>query len=118
MRPAAELWASLCRVRSLHFVARSAASTGWHGTGSGTVVVASPARSVLTFTESGSWQPAAGPRIRFSNVFRWSLVGPAVVRLEHLRFGADHPVYLFDLAPRSGAEWASVNPHLCREDCY
>jgi hypothetical protein len=118
MRPAGDLWDSLRRVRSLDFVARSASSTGWNGSGSGTVVVASPTQSVLTFTESGSWQPALGTPLRFSNVFRWSLTGPADVRLEHLRFGADHPVYLFDLVPQSGTEWVSVSPHRCRADCY
>ncbi len=38
--------------------------------------------------------------------------------LEHLRFGEDHPVYLFDLALAGEREWRSVSPHLCREDCY
>ena len=48
----------------------------------------------------------------------WSVVGPELVRLEHLRFGEDHPVYLFDLAPLTANSWCSVSPHLCMEDCY
>ena len=41
-----------------------------------------------------------------------------MMRLEHLRFGEDHPVYLFDLGPAGEREWRSVSPHLCGEDCY
>jgi hypothetical protein len=118
MGAAAELWRGLRRVRSLRFVARSGAPTGWNGVGVGSVVVASPAESVLTFTEAGSWQPEGGREARFRNVFRWSLLGPQAVRLEHLRFGPGRPVYLFDLAPAADGSWSSVSPHVCSEDCY
>jgi hypothetical protein len=117
MEPAAELWECLHRVRFLRFVARSAGPTGWNGVGVGVVAVGSPTDSTLTFTESGSWRPEVGRETRFRNVFRWSLVGPRSVRLEHLRFGAEHPVYLFDLEA-VGSSWSSVLPHLCREDSY
>jgi hypothetical protein len=40
------------------------------------------------------------------------------IRLEHLRFGPESPVLLFDLAPCGGGEWRNVSPHQCREDCY
>jgi hypothetical protein len=71
----------------------------------------------MTFTESGVWRPEGGRDLRFSNVFRWSAVGETIC-LEHLRFGADRPVYLFDLAPAGECEWRSASPHQCREDCY
>src|SRR5262245_32435189 len=99
MDEVAELWPALRRVRSLSFVARSDRPTGWNGSGSGAVAVASPAESVLTFSESGTWRSGNGRELAFRNVYRWSQVGPALVRMEHLRFGAGHPVYLFDLAP-------------------
>ena len=44
--------------------------------------------------------------------------GGDTLRLEHLRFGEDRPVYLFDLAPAGDRGWRSVSPHLCSEDCY
>lgn len=118
MEPVVELWTRLRHVRSLRFIAQSAMVTGWQGGGTGSVVVDAPADSVLTFTESGSWQPAGGRSLRFSNVFRWSRINSDLIRLEHLRFGADHPVYLFDLAAEPAGEWRSVSPHLCEQDCY
>jgi len=118
MVDATELWFCLERVRFLKFVACGRDNTGWNGNGSGTVAVTAPSETVLTFTESGRWQPLGGQQTRFSNVYRWSLLGPESIRLEHLRFGADRPVFLFDLAPRSDGNWASIKPHVCREDCY
>ena len=49
METAVELWNCLRRVRSLRFVADSARATGWHGVGTGSVVVDSSTDSVLTF---------------------------------------------------------------------
>ncbi|HWG43698.1 MAG TPA: hypothetical protein VN688_13000 [Gemmataceae bacterium] len=112
MQPVVELWSGLCRVRSLRFVAQSAGATGWQGIGTGSVIVDASTDSALTFTESGSWQPTTGRSLRFSNVFRWSRINADLIRLEHLRFGTDHPVYLFDLAPKMSGEWTSVRPHL------
>jgi hypothetical protein len=48
---------------------------------------------------------------RFRNVFRWTLLGPKLVRLEHLRFGPDHPVYLFELAQDANGTWTSNRLH-------
>jgi hypothetical protein len=113
-----QLWNLLRRVQSLSFVARSGAGTGWDGTGVGTVQVGECGQDVLTFTEEGTWRPEAGGRqTTFHNVYRWTLAGD-LIRLEHLRFGADNPVYLFDLAQSGEREWRSMSPHLCRDDCY
>jgi hypothetical protein len=114
----ANLWSCLNPVRSLQFVARSANTSGWNGSGKGRVAVEAPANNVLTFTETGSWQPLNGREIGFRNVFRWTVLGPKRVRLEHLRFGPGQPVNLFDLVPTSDQTWSSISPQLCREDCY
>ena len=118
IEPATELWGCLQQVRRLRIVACSGGSTGWNGVGVGSVVIESPHAGVLIFAEAGSWRPAAGGETRFRNVFRWALVGTGLVRLEHLRFGEGHPVYLFDLAPGEANTWYSVSPHLCKEDYY
>lgn len=112
-----DVWDQLARVQALVFVAHSPNPTGWNGRGGGTVVVEPAGDGAITFTESGVWRPVGRRDIRFSNVFRWSQVGNRL-RLEHLRFGVDRPVYLFDLAPAGDREWSSVSPHLCSEDCY
>jgi hypothetical protein len=111
------LWERLLRVRNLVFVARSASRTGWNGEGRGSVSVEQGGEASVTFEESGVWTPEVGGEIRFRNVFRWSKAG-AALRLEHLRFGEGHAVYLFDLVPVSEREWVSASPHLCRADHY
>jgi hypothetical protein len=113
-----QLWDRLRRVRYLSFVARSGTESGWNGRGVGTVEVRESADAAMTFQEQGDWRPEGGERvIRFNNVYRWTRAG-GLLRLEHLRFGADNPVYLFDLTQTGEREWRSASPHLCREDCY
>lgn len=118
MALARELWECLRRVRSLRFVARSASGTGWDGVGIGSVDVQVPGGHALVFTETGRWQPEVGREIRFRNVFRWSLLVPDSIRLEHLRFGPDRPVLLFDMLRGPGDVWTSASPHRCRHDSY
>ena len=103
----------LSSIRELKFVASSSASTGWSGSGVGTVDISQPASDVLVCTESGTWTPTGhdGKEIAWANVYRWSLQ-PPTLRLEHLRFGADNPVYLFDLGIVSDARMESVDPHV------
>src|SRR5262249_28131253 len=56
---------------------------------------------------------------QFNNVFRWTRISPTAVRLEHLRFGEDQPVLLFELHHQPDEmRWASANPHVCGDDCY
>jgi hypothetical protein len=111
------VWAALRRVKTLEFVARSQSGTGWSGTGTGTVSVEVPAPESIVFRESGIWRSPGGGDLAFRNVYRW-LRSEETVRLEHLRFGENHPVFLFDLASETDAVWSSVAPHLCRDDRY
>ena len=112
-----ELWNTLRNVRSLRFEAISRSKTGWTGKGTGQVTVSDPTVGTLLFQESGSWLPPQGSELRFVNTFKWSKLGETL-RLEHLRFGADNPVFLFELASVSAAEWRDVSPHHCVDDCY
>lgn len=105
------VWSRLSSIRDLTFNASSSASTGWTGTGVGTVGVARPALDVLVCTESGTWTPNSGKQLSFSNVYRWTLQLQAL-RLEHLRFGVDNPVHLFDLGVVDDLRMASIEPHL------
>lgn len=73
----------------------------------------------MLFYENGRWVPDEGHELTFSNVFRWSCHPDGrMIRLEHLRFGLQNPVYLFDLAPASPRVLASAEPHVCQEDLY
>ncbi len=111
------LWSILQSVQSLHFESRSEAATGWNGIGTGTVTTTMPDADTIIFNEAGTWQSPGRPAIQFGNVYRWSNIN-GLLRLEHLRFGPDHPVYLFDMAPNDSGEWREAAPHQCREDCY
>jgi len=112
-------WEKLSKITKLSFKARSKSKDhGWHGKGSGEVNVVKILNQI-TFNEKGSWQNKEGGKVNFSNVFRWTYDRNAgVISLEHLRRGAENPVFLFDLAPSSGQSLSSVNSHLCGGDTY
>jgi hypothetical protein len=114
---AERLWVALRQVRTLEFAAHSRGNTGWTGRGTGTVTVEAPTADSLIFHESGFWHSETSKSLEFRNIYRWTRTGDTV-RLEHLRFGEQHPVYLFDLAPAPERQWASVAPHVCRADEY
>jgi hypothetical protein len=114
-------WQRLATVRELSFAAKSRSQEvgGWNGQGRGEVNVTQVGDHQLLFTEKGSWKTAEGKEIVFSNVFRWTydrLAG--VISLEHLRFGVNHPVFLFHLAPSGPRSLASIDSHLCGGDTY
>jgi hypothetical protein len=118
MDAAEHLWAHLRRVTTVKFVAQSQSATGWSGSGAGAVFVDLAGSDVLVFSESGIWRPIRGRESRFTNVFRWTILGPSSVRLEHLRFGPNNPVHLFDLGVRTDGAWVPDDPHVCIQDCY
>ena len=95
------VWSRLLLVKHLSFESRSnaAETTGWSGSGSGVVGVEAARDSTILFHESGTWTPEMGRATTFTNVYRWT-ADPAggFIGLEHLRFGPERPVYLFDLA--------------------
>lgn len=105
------VWSRLGSVSDLTFTASSSASTGWKGFGTGTVDVSHLTTEVLIYNESGTWSPNGGRQLSFTNVYRWTLL-PDSIRLQHLRFGADNPVYLFDLGIVDDARMESVAPHV------
>ena len=104
-------WARIATVRQLAFSATSGADTGWQGSGVGVVEVSQPAPDVIVYKESGTWSLGGDKQLVFTNVYRWTLLAKAL-RLEHLRFGADNPVYLFDLAVIDDSRLESVEPHV------
>jgi hypothetical protein len=114
-----EAWKQLAAVRTLSFRATSAAAmqTGWVGDGKGVVAVETPDAWTLIFRESGSWTTPQGKEVAFHNTYRWKL-DDSGIRLEHLRFGPDTPVFLFALEAVAPRKLASSCPHVCAEDRY
>lgn len=119
MQSLTEVLSLLRCVQSLRFDAHSEAASGWDGVGTGAVTVSEPATGVVVFDEAGTWQPDSPgvAAVGFRNVFRWSAVAE-LLRLEHLRFGPEQPVLLFDMASGADGVWREVSPHRCREDSY
>ena len=113
------IWDRLRTISGLLFKATSESETGWNGEGRGIIQVDKPADNILLFSESGHWTPTGGPKIAFRNVFRWTLqVDQPAITLEHLRFGPDNPVFLFELRPTTPSFWNTATPHLCGKDTY
>lgn len=106
----AEVLEQLRRVTSLRFDAYSEMPADWNGTGSGEVRTETRDGSLL-FHETGTWRST----LPFRNVYRWTSLDDARLRLEHLR--GPEPVHLFDLEP-DGVVWRPAVPHLCDEDVY
>jgi hypothetical protein len=107
----------LQEIAVVEFTSMSRTGIGWAGSGSGIVHVSQPSLDVIIFDESGTWCQDGGKTMRFTNVFRWTRMDNQL-RLEHLRFGPDKPVFLFDMAPDAEGVWRETAPHPCRDDCY
>ncbi len=112
-----DVWSRLLQVQTLNFESHSRTGKGWSGAGTGLVELASPQHDILVWKEHGQWQQNGGREIRFFNTFRWTKQEEQL-RLEHLRFGEENPVFLFELRCVEVGEWRDVEPHLCREDRY
>lgn len=112
-------WNVLSEITELRFVARSTKESGWNCTGVGTVVVSKTTSKTIIYSETGTLKSESGQKSNFSNIFRWTLndLGNSI-RLEHLRFGPDNPIFLFDLAPIRDQIWKSAVPHQCINDSY
>lgn len=114
-------WEKLLAVRQLSFHAKTKSKddSGWSGKGQGEVISVKSGHHVLIFNEKGTWQGKQGEDVSFSNVFRWTLdLNAKMISLEHLRRGAENPVFLFHLTPSSKHLLSSVDSHLCEGDTY
>jgi len=115
------LWRKLPEIQNLSLSAKSKAITftGWNGLGKGTVQVKQVDEGTIHFHEQGQWITQQEKEMSFSNIFCWRLLkNPGVITLEHLRFGPNHPVFLFTLIPQEENTLESQQPHICKEDSY
>jgi hypothetical protein len=112
-------WEKLSQVKRLHFSAKSKHKEDRViKTGKATVVIAETP-TTLVFQEKGTWIVDDLPGPAFTNSFRWSLdINRGLIALEHLRYGPNHPVFLFHLAPKQSGVLEAVDSHLCAEDAY
>lgn len=117
----AALWHKLSQIKTMTFAAKSKSAggtSGWNGIGKGTVETKLEDNAIV-FHERGSWMSEENKRFDFSNVFRWTLKADnGVIALEHLRFGAQNPVFLFTLVPIDSHTLESLDSHVCNQDSY
>lgn len=114
-------WEKLKQVKRFTRAAQSQIQEekGWNRQGCGEVLLSQPDENVIVFYEKGYWLSEKDNKIAFSNTFRWTLdQNRSLISLEHLRFGSDRPVFLFQLIPSGDHCLSSACPHSCGEDIY
>ncbi len=98
---------------------------GWEGVGNGNVRIEKIDENTIIFYENGKFlsniQNAQNEKptkeIKCSNVYRW-IFEEESIKLEHLRFGTENPVYLFDLIHFQDNKMISKCGHVCDKDLY
>ena len=114
------IWDHLKNVTRVTLVTKSCSKRilGRNWKGNGKVEVKDDGQTI-TFNEYGSWKGDQKQAHNYTNSFRWTcskLEGR--ISLEHLRFGENHPVFLFHLVPTEADLLESSHSHVCGEDAY
>jgi hypothetical protein len=105
-------WAQLEKLTRLTFIAKN-------GKGTGSLLIKKAGDNILITKESGSWKDEKGSTTNFIGSFRWTLSHKEdLISLEHMRYGENHPVFLFYLIPLDENTLISVESHLCNKDSY
>jgi hypothetical protein len=115
------LWQRLLQVKHLSFSAQSKAEqpSGWNGIGKAKVEIHPVAARSVIFKEQGNWTSHEGKQFDFKNALRWTWhASKLVFILEHLHYGPEHPIVLFELKPISLTQFEVVQPFLCKQDTY
>lgn len=109
----------LSLIKHYKFIAASNKDDGLNGSGHGTVSIETdPINNILLFFEDGYFENTRG-KFKSHNIYRWAFKAfENCISLEHLRFGAENAVYLFDLVYDDNNLWSSQCPHLCDKDEY
>jgi len=92
---------------------------GWNGNATGVVEVHRDTQNQILFTEIGTWHTHRGTSLNFFNRYQWTLnLQKHSIQLEHLRYGENQPVKLFDLTFIKPGQWISGKSHQCNADSY
>jgi hypothetical protein len=110
----------LTSITGFHFkTATNQVLNGWEGEGIGTVKTVWENDHSLLFFEEGRFTNSNNKSMKCSNIYRWAFdENNDKIGLQHLRFGIDKPVFLFDLIFQSETQLISACPHLCSKDLY
>lgn len=113
-------WKKLGEIKHLRFTTKSKkGEEKIMQTGVAEVIITTPTPHVYMYQEKGFWMHNGLPTSGFSNQFRWTLnTEQGLISLEHLRYGFNHPVFLFHLRITKPYMLESVDAHLCGGDTY
>lgn len=114
-----KVWRHLPCLRDLEFTATAGpgSATGWTGNGQAQVTPRTDHDGIRLF-ESGHFTPmGTATSVAFRNVYRWQ-DGGSRLSLWHERFGAEAPVWLFDLVATDHDTLVAAVPHHCGNDDY
>ena len=88
----------------------------YHGEGN---VVVTASKNTLVYEEEGTWNDANNHSIHYRNSLKWTRhYSSTLISLEHLRYGSNHPVFMFYLTPAASTLLQSTSSHLCADDTY
>jgi hypothetical protein len=119
-----DLWERLNRLTRFSFKVNPSNSSliGWQGEGSGLIKRRSEHSqmtpgALLETIERGEYAIAPQCKLTMHNHYLWQFEGDHI-RLTHLRFGWDKPVFLFDIIENKAGEIVTRQSHQCAADNY
>ena len=129
MQTLTNLWTLLNRLNRFSFKvnADNDSVTGWRGEGQGLIKLRvstydmktdEPGSGAIIETiERGDYYVTADRKVSMHNQYLWQFEGD-YIRLTHLRFGWDKPVFLFDIIENGQGELVTRQSHQCAADNY
>ena len=123
-----ELWILLNRLNRFSFKVNTDndSVTGWQGEGQGLIKCRGNMTSasddiefgsIVETIERGDYYISAERKVPMHNQYLWQYEGE-YIRLTHLRFGWDKPVFLFDIIENGQGGLITRQSHQCAEDNY
>ena len=131
MQTLTQLWTLLNHLNRFSFKVNTdnESVTGWQGEGQGLIkrrgslnmsksASAEPESGAIVETiERGDYQVSVDRKVPMHNQYLWQFNGDHI-RLTHLRFGWDKPVFLFDIIDNGKGELVTRQSHQCAADNY
>jgi len=123
-----DLWNLLNRLNRFSFKVNTdnESATGWQGEGQGLIKRRGSVTNESTELESGAivetiergeYHVSTTRKVPMHNQYLWQFEGDHI-RLTHLRFGWDKPVFLFDIIENEQGQLVTRQSHQCAADNY
>ncbi|QFI36479.1 hypothetical protein FR932_00890 [Moritella marina ATCC 15381] len=126
-----QLWFLLNRLNRFSFKVNSdnESVTGWQGEGQGLIkrragetvdkgnTDVPESGAIVETIERGDYHVSATRKVPMHNQYLWQFQGDHI-RLTHLRFGWDKPVFLFDIIENEQGQLVTRQSHQCAADNY